>query len=143
MTREGGCLCGRVRYAIGADPVVAVHCHCSKCRKAHGTTHATFAVVRAREFRWLGGEDALAVYESSPGNLRRFCAQCGTQLTIVEPWNPRGITLALGTLDGDPGVRVSGHIFVGSKPAWCAISDDLPQEQGWPPGLGPGAAAPS
>jgi hypothetical protein len=35
--------------------------------------------------------------------------------------------LALGTLDDDPGVRPSIHIFTGSKAPWFDITDDLPQ----------------
>ena len=35
--------------------------------------------------------------------------------------------------DGDPGVRPQGHIFVGSKACWYAITDDLPQHEEYPP----------
>jgi hypothetical protein len=39
----------------------------------------------------------------------------------------------VGTLDDDPGVRPSRHIFVGSKAPWYEIGDALPQfEQGQP-----------
>ena len=40
---------------------------------------------------------------------------------------PDEIGLPLGTLDDDPGVRPSAHVFVGSKAPWFTISDDLPQ----------------
>jgi hypothetical protein len=33
----------------------------------------------------------------------------------------------LGTLDDDPGVRPSLHLFVGSKAPWHDIADALPQ----------------
>lgn len=29
---EGGCLCGKVRYAIDGDIGEVSHCHCSMCR---------------------------------------------------------------------------------------------------------------
>jgi hypothetical protein len=33
----------------------------------------------------------------------------------------------MGTLDEDPGVRPSLHIWVGSKAPWFEITDDVPQ----------------
>lgn len=38
----------------------------------------------------------------------------------------------MGTLDDDPGVRPSYHIFVGSKAAWYDITDNLPQFDTFP-----------
>ncbi len=32
-----------------------------------------------------------------------------------------------GSLDTDPGLRPTEHIFVGSKAAWLEITDALPQ----------------
>jgi hypothetical protein len=43
----------------------------------------------------------------------------------------------VGTLDDDPGQRVQGHVFVGSKAPWVEITDDLPQFEEYPPGFGP------
>ena len=40
---RGSCLCGAVRYEV-SDPFEEMHhCHCSKCRKAHGAAFSTFA----------------------------------------------------------------------------------------------------
>ena len=41
----------------------------------------------------------------------------------------------VGTLDGDPELTVTGHIFVREKVSWFEIADDLPQHPGWPPGV--------
>ena len=43
-------------------------------------------------------------------------------------------SLPAGLLDGDPGVRISSHIFVGSKASWCEINDDIPKHEEWAPG---------
>jgi hypothetical protein len=37
------------------------------------------------------------------------------------------IGLPLGTLDDDPGVRPTAHVFVDSKAVWFEITDGLPQ----------------
>jgi hypothetical protein len=37
----------------------------------------------------------------------------------------------LGTLCDEPAIRPSAHIFVGSKAPWFAITDRLPQHNGF------------
>ena len=40
--------------------------------------------------------------------------------------------IALGTVNGDPGVRARAHIFAGSMACWHEIADDLPEFEEWP-----------
>jgi hypothetical protein len=47
----------------------------------------------------------------------------------------RGVTL--GSIDGDPGVQIEMHIFVGSKAPWDHIGGDAPQYPEFPPQLKP------
>ena len=42
---EGRCLCGALRYQIDGPFVDMLHCHCSMCRKHHGTPFATWAAA--------------------------------------------------------------------------------------------------
>ena len=79
----------------------------------------------ARGRRWLRGEQNVVGYESSPGFHRFFCKGCGSSL----PGDPSaGSTfIDYGTLDGDPGLRPTFHMFVASKAPWEEISDALPQ----------------
>ncbi len=37
------------------------------------------------------------------------------------------VSLPLGALDTDPGIRPQMHVYVASKAPWYTISDDLPQ----------------
>jgi hypothetical protein len=37
------------------------------------------------------------------------------------------LRLRVGTLDSDPGVKVSKHLHVSSKAPWVEIDDGLPQ----------------
>jgi hypothetical protein len=41
--------------------------------------------------------------------------------------HPETIRLRLGTLNNNPGVKPSRHIYVGSKAPWFDITDALPQ----------------
>jgi len=53
---------------------------------------------------------------------------------MINSWDPDpgNYGLAMGTLDDDPGVLPSYHIFVGSKAAWYDITDHLPQFDTFP-----------
>lgn len=132
MKIQGGCLCGGIRYEIGGPLTDVGNCHCSMCRRFHGAAFATYAKVNAEHFRWLAGQELLTVYETTPGIGWGFCRVCGSSLGV--PAHGKLGDIALGTLDSDPGVRPTEHIFVGSKADWFQITDSLPQHDEWPPG---------
>lgn len=128
MNVNGSCLCGGIRYQVDSDgfgPVI--NCHCSMCRKATGAAFRTRAAVRASAFRWAAGQDLVSRYESSPGETRTFCRTCGSTLATFFRDRPDEIGLPLGTLDDDPGVRPSAHVYVDSKAPWFSIADSLPR----------------
>jgi hypothetical protein len=129
---HGGCLCGAMRYEVDGPLTNVGNCHCSMCRRFHGAAFASYATVSAENFRSLTGQDLLTVYESSPGMGWAFCRVCGSSLGL--PSRGKLSALALGTLDKDPGVRPTYHMFVGTKATWYDITDTLPQYDAWPPG---------
>ncbi|MNE61956.1 glutathione-dependent formaldehyde-activating enzyme [compost metagenome] len=131
MPITGSCLCGTIRYEISGPFLGAGNCHCSMCRKAHGSAFATWAFVKPENFRWTSGEELLAGFDSSPGLRRCFCSKCGSQLVASHAGKVREVVL--GSVDGDPGVRPAEHIFVGSKACWHEITDNLPRHEEWPP----------
>jgi hypothetical protein len=108
------------------------HCHCSFCRKTHGTAFATYVATPAGGFRLKGGEHVVR-FESSPGFFRCFCGRCGS----VVPGDPVDgrVFAPAGNFDDDPGVRPLAHIFVASNPAWYEITDALPRFDAYPPGI--------
>jgi len=131
MLLTGGCFCGRVRYRIDAPLGLARSCHCSRCRKAFSGAGSAYADIAPGSFAWTSGEDNLAFYESTPGWGLGFCRTCGTTLCGTHQGQVHGVTL--GGLDGDPGVQLQMHLFVGSKAAWDQIGGDAPQYEQFPP----------
>ncbi len=91
-----------------------------------GSAFATNASVRRNGLRVTAGKELISEYESSPGNFRRFCSRCGSPLFGRSMHHPN-LRVRLGSLDQDPGVRPSAHIFTGSKAPWDEISDKLEQ----------------
>jgi hypothetical protein len=132
---EGGCLCGSLRYEIDGPFVDMLHCHCSMCRKHHGTPFATWAAAPSSGFRWLTDTSTLARYASSPNAHRDFCSVCGSVApTFIDAMGL--VIVPAGNLDGDPGIRPGKHMFVASKARWYTITDDLPQHAEYPPEFG-------
>ena len=123
---KGSCLCGAVKFEIHGKTTEIGMCHCSKCRKVSGVASNAVLMVGRDGLRWLSGEDGLAKFEMEAGWGAWRCRVCGSPVPKMHPgggayWVP------VGLLDSDPGVRVAGHMFVGSKAAWDEISDGTPQ----------------
>ncbi len=131
---RASCLCGDVTWEPTSPFELMHHCHCARCRKAHGTAFATYAGVPEGRLD-VRGSASVVGWESSPGLLRAFCGRCGSvvpgQVSNGHAYFP------CGNFDGHPGVPVVGHIFVASKAPWYEISDALPRFDAYPPGLGP------
>ncbi|KAA9005188.1 GFA family protein [Histidinibacterium aquaticum] len=126
---EGSCLCGAVRYRVTAALRPVIGCHCRQCRKTSG--HFVAATSAPRESVDISGE--VRWYRSSETARRGFCPVCGSNLF----WDGPGSHLSIhaGTLDGDVGIRLTGHIFCADKGAYYEIADGLPQAEGEDPGM--------
>jgi hypothetical protein len=61
-----------------------------------------------------------------------FCSTCGSPVPRLHE-NGKVYLVPAGILDGDPGVTVAHHIFVGSKAAWDEIGGNAPQHHEWEP----------
>jgi hypothetical protein len=112
MAHRGSCLCGLVAYEVDGPLRNVIGCHCTQCRKTTGHFLAATA-AKLTDFR-LVREEGLAWYRSSDTARRAFCRNCGSTLF----WQADGrdyIAIAAGSLDGDTGLRLEGHIFCADK----------------------------
>jgi hypothetical protein len=128
---QGGCLCGEIRWRSEGGFELSSHCHCSRCRKAHGTAYGTYGAAPASGFQVEGKP---ARFESSEHFVRCFCPRCGS-VTPGDAADGHRV-VPLGGLDGDAGVRPLAHIFVASKAPWFELTDELPRFGAYPPGFG-------
>jgi hypothetical protein len=102
----------------------ANHCHCSRCRKHSGTFGLTQGRVPREGFQLVQGEELIAVYGRGEGAVKAFCTRCGSSLFGAHYPDGDEISIRLGALDSDPGIRPQYHSFVGSKAPWDEIPDD-------------------
>jgi hypothetical protein len=136
MTVRGSCLCGGVAFETTGKPLRVLHCHCSRCRKARGTAHATNLVAPLDGLRFVRGADLVTTF-ALPGAkhfAHAFCRICGSSVPRLDEGRAIAI-VPMGAFDDDPGGRPERHIFVDSRAPWDEISDDLPQSPGAPPPL--------
>lgn len=131
-TLRGSCLCGAVRYEATGEPKRFLHCHCSRCRKATGTGHASNLFLQPGALRWLSGQEKLRSFKVPQAQrfTNVFCEICGSRL-------PRqagdAVVIAAGSLDDEPPMKPQGRIFQGSRAAWSCGGDDLPVHAEYPP----------
>jgi len=129
---EASCLCGAVRWGVDGELNFTGHCHCGRCRKAHGAAFSTAAAVAESGLHWRE-RDSVARWESAAGTGRCFCGECGSCVP-GDAWQGL-VFVPLGNFLADPGVRPEFHIFVASKAPWYEIADTLPRFDAFPPGV--------
>ena len=127
---HGTCLCGDIQYTIDHELTSMSHCHCSMCRKAHGSLFATYAGAPRAAVVWTSGESQIARHQSSSGFERAFCPTCGSVI-YGAPVGDETLYFPVGNLDDSHGVHPQCHIFVASKALWYDITDDLPQHDAY------------
>ena len=128
---QGSCLCGAVKYQVSAPLKAVSHCHCGKCRKAHGAAFATYASAPRSAVSISSSVEALKRFQSSPGITRQFCSNCGTSLFWSDANGAYAdwISIAVGTLDTPFHAGKQRHTCVSEKVSWFKIEDRWPQEQ--------------
>ena len=114
MAITGGCLCGEVRYRAYGEALWVVHCHCRWCQRVSGAAFLTYVGFPTEDLDWTAG--APAIYRSSEGVARGFCACCA------------------GSLDDPNAILPQEHIFTDHKRAWLHLDDGLPRHRRFPPG---------
>jgi len=125
-TLKGSCLCGAVRYTVTGEAKRFFHCHCSRCRKATGTGHASNLFVQPGVLNMLSGEEQIRSFKVPEAKrfANRFCATCGSRL-------PRqvneidAIVIPCGSLDDDTPIKPQARIFYGSRTSWSCAGDGI------------------
>ena len=132
---EGGCLCGAVRYAVRGEPIVVALCHCNTCRRSAGAPAVAWAMFPLDAYEILRGERA--VYASSKGVARGYCARCGTQLSWEGDVLPGRVDVTLASFDDPTALAPTMHIWEKQRLSWLHTTDALPRYPEFPTGPPP------
>lgn len=134
MKLEGGCYCGKIRYAAEGEPMLKAQCHCRECQYISGGAPNMFMLMPPSGFNYVQGEPRQFTRSDLENPVtREFCADCGTHLTTRRPGLP-AVILKVGTLD-DPSVfgRVQMAIFAVDKQPFHQIAEGVPIFERLPP----------
>jgi hypothetical protein len=131
-TIKGSCLCGAARYSVAGEAVRFYHCHCSRCRKASGTGHASNLFVQG-SLQWDSGADQVQTFKLPEAErfTNTFCKTCGGRLPrMIEALGM--VFIPAGSLDQEPAINPQARIFVGSRASWSCEQGPIPGFENYP-----------
>jgi hypothetical protein len=130
MSATGRCLCGEIKYEIGAAPSMTGVCHCKNCQRQAGSAFSTLAGVPVSDFNLTSGLPKLYKdSDTSSGNTveRYFCGNCGSPIYSVISSQPDTIFLKTGTMDDTSSFTPQFHAWCESKQNWVSLEEGVPQ----------------
>ena len=81
--RTGGCLCGRIRFAVKGKAIYPHLCSCGHCQKLGGAPVMWWAGFS--EVSWTGEGGEPTWYTTFEGEAQRaFCPGCGSRLAAID-----------------------------------------------------------
>jgi len=124
---RGSCLCGSVTYELKGDAIRFYHCHCQRCRKATGTSHASNIMVQEESFNWLTGKTLLKRYKVPDAErfYTHFCSECGSAMPRDVP-EIGAMIIPAGSVDNVINIKPQARIFWDSRADWTCGGDDIP-----------------
>lgn len=128
MSKDGGCLCGAVRYSVTGDIITQVVCHCRNCQKQAGSAFSVLFLAAEGDVTVTG---ELRTYEDTGDSgdkvMRQFCPICGSPIFSLLPGMPGVKIVKAGTLDDPAWLEPKMHVWCDSAQPWFAIDPDAQQ----------------
>lgn len=127
MKRQGGCLCGQVRYEISGEPLAVVICHCKNCQKQSGSTFSINIIGQSEQIEIQGNLSTYADTNDSGDPVNRnFCENCGSPIFSEILSQGNLIALKVGTLDDTSDIEPQTQFWCISKQNWLSLDTKMP-----------------
>lgn len=143
IVRQGGCLCGAIRFEVVGEPLDSGYCYCRQCQRQSGAPVVAWANFPSAGFTVRG--EMPVVYATSANGRRHFCPVCGSWFLFNRPSTPHKVSLNIASLDNPASVLPRRHVHIDSRLPWFDTADDLPREAATSlssPSLAPGKPSP-
>ena len=122
LPQLGGCLCGAVRFSLGASPLLAYACHCHDCQTRSGSAFALTIVLRSADLTITGPVEVTPVTTPSGRNIEHsLCPSCRIRILARDPKAADYASLRVGTLDDAGWVAPIAQTWVESALPWAVI----------------------
>ena len=119
--REGGCLCGAVRYVLKADPLMTAVCHCTHCQRQSGGVFSTNLAIPDAAYVQTGETKVFTdTGDSGKAVWRHFCGACGSPILSKVEAMPGLSLVKAGTLDDMSGLKPGIEVYTDHAAEWVA-----------------------
>lgn len=129
--KEGGCVCGSVRYVTSGNPIRVTVCHCTWCQRRTGSAFSVEAVFKDGDVAMRGERSRYRHVSDESGRWLdlEFCPRCGTALGFTLEWRSGIRVIDAGTFD-QPGWICADrhefrHIFMRSARNWAQVPEGV------------------
>lgn len=127
MNKQGGCLCGQVRYEVSGEPLAVVVCHCKNCQKQSGSTFSINIIGQSEQIEIQGKLSTYADANDSGDPVNRnFCENCGSPIFSEILSQGNLIALKVGTLDDTSDIEPQTQFWCISKQNWLSLDTKMP-----------------
>ena len=120
--RQGGCLCGAVRYVLKGEPQAAAICHCRHCQRQSGSLFSINLFVNEADYEQQGETKFFEDFgDSGHPSYRHFCGNCGSPILTKVSTMPGQVLVKAGTLDSVVDVQMPQvEIYTKRAARWLA-----------------------
>lgn len=125
IKRQGGCMCGNVRFETSGAPLRMTVCHCKWCQRRTGTAFGAEVVFRTEDIEMIGQTPAHHRHLSDQSGRWLevyFCSNCGTNVGFTLELVPGVRTVPAGTYDNPDWIERSDiselHVFTRTRRNW-------------------------
>lgn len=131
LPRDGGCLCGRVRFKVGAPPLFTSACHCRGCQRLSASAFSLTVCVPGEGFAVTAGEPVIGGLHGP--HRHYFCPHCKNWL-FTRPAGFEGMVNVRSTMLDDPGAWATPFIETqtAERLPW-ATTPAVHSYPAWPP----------
>jgi len=126
--REGGCLCGAIRFKVEGEPMISGACLCRDCQYVAGGGAAYAMMYPAEALTITKGETRCVTVKGDSGAdvFRHFCPDCGVHLYSYNSHTPEFRAIKVGVLDDPSQFQSQGTVWTASKQPWHRVDPDQP-----------------
>ena len=125
---RGSCLCGAIGFVAALPSKWVAHCHCSRCRRAHGAPFVTWAGFATHAVTIEDEGSSLRWHAADEGGMRGFCGRCGSPMFFKSECWPGELHIARALFIEPIDRAPQAHVFYDTHVEWVTVGDELPKK---------------
>jgi hypothetical protein len=133
--RTGGCLCGKVRFTLSAEPLITMACHCRGCQKLTASAFSLSVLMAEAAFTVDQGEPVIGALHAEHRHF--FCDWCKSWLFTRPAGVGPFVNVRTTMLDDPSGLEPYLESKTAEKLPWATTPavesfEDFPPREAFP-----------